>query len=138
VAFIRTNGADAVAVCLPVGRAACTLMLGGDGGAASGSTSSTISPTRTTKPPSAPRRSLTTASTPFSRGSSCTPTTPRLSSPWTAGRTSSGRASPRRFRGPRSGNFPTAGARAWACAIPPSSSTACGCGSCRTTPRRRS
>ena len=36
VAFIRTNGADAVAVCLPVGRAACTLMLGGDGGAASG------------------------------------------------------------------------------------------------------
>jgi tetratricopeptide (TPR) repeat protein len=36
VAFIRTNGADAVAVCLPVGRAACTLMLGGEGGAASG------------------------------------------------------------------------------------------------------
>jgi hypothetical protein len=36
VAFTRTNGADAVAVCLPVGRSACTLILGGDGGAASG------------------------------------------------------------------------------------------------------
>jgi hypothetical protein len=36
VAFTRTNGADAVVICLPVGRSACTLMLGGDGGAASG------------------------------------------------------------------------------------------------------
>ena len=36
VTFTRTNGSDAVAVCLPVGRAACTLMLAGDGGAASG------------------------------------------------------------------------------------------------------
>jgi len=36
VAFTRTNGADAVAVCLPVGRSACALLLGGEGGAAAG------------------------------------------------------------------------------------------------------
>jgi hypothetical protein len=36
VAFTRTVGSDAVVVCLPVGRAACALLLGGEGGAAAG------------------------------------------------------------------------------------------------------
>jgi len=35
-AFTRNTGSDCVAVCLPVGSAACVLMLGGGGGAASG------------------------------------------------------------------------------------------------------
>lgn len=35
-AFTRNTGSDCVAVCLPVGSAACVLMLGGGGGTASG------------------------------------------------------------------------------------------------------
>jgi tetratricopeptide (TPR) repeat protein len=36
VVFTRTSGSDAVVICLPVGRSACALLLGGEGGAASG------------------------------------------------------------------------------------------------------
>jgi len=36
VTFTRTQGADAVVLCLPVGRSACALLLGGEGGAAAG------------------------------------------------------------------------------------------------------
>jgi tetratricopeptide (TPR) repeat protein len=36
VAFTRTSGADAVVICLPVGRAACALLVSGEGGTASG------------------------------------------------------------------------------------------------------
>jgi tetratricopeptide (TPR) repeat protein len=36
VVFTRTSGTDAVVVLLPVGRSACALLMGGEGGAASG------------------------------------------------------------------------------------------------------
>ncbi|MCX5655898.1 MAG: hypothetical protein NTY65_14760, partial [Planctomycetota bacterium] len=36
VSFTRTSGSDAVVICLPVGRSACALLVGGEGGAASG------------------------------------------------------------------------------------------------------